>query len=172
MRRISLVFLTVLMILCGAAFGSCSPSSEGAGSVLWYQEGLQGVDAKITFSDAEYKILIKLSEDTSSIEITEPENIKGVCILKEAGGAYVKSQGTKIPISGGVFSGVEPIFQAFELSEDNISQISAWDEGGNILTINSGGGVYTVFTDTGGSPVKIAFEGERTFEMSEIVLER
>ena len=173
MKRASfIVWYLLVSVLLGQILTSCSPSTVSSGSVFWYQEGLRGARAKITVSDAEYTVYIKIGAEEQSIEITAPENISGVCVTKESGGTYAENGGVKIPISEGVFEGVEPFIGAFALSEDDIAQISASEAGGTTVTVQSSSGVYTVFTDPDGNPVRIACEGERVFEMTDIEIER
>lgn len=173
MKRASFtVWFLIISALLGVFLSSCTTPDGSGASVLWYQEGLCGVKAKITVSEAEYTVHIRIEDGEQSIEITAPENISGVRVIKESGATYLENGSVKIPISEGVFEGVEPFITAFSLSENDIAQISASDAGGTIFTVQADSGVYTVFTDSSGNPTKITFEGERVFEMTDIALER
>lgn len=171
-REKHIVRFLIFFAACIALLSSCTPSGGEESSILWYQEGLRGVQANISVSETVYSVQIKLSTDSKTIEITAPENIKGVCIIKDSGGTYAVSGSTKIPISDSVFEGILPFFTAFELSEENIARISVGESGGTTATVQSDIGTYTVFTDTDGTPNRIDFEGERVFQMTDIVLER
>ena len=166
MKKISLVLCFVIVLMC---FVSCNSVSR---PLLDYQNGLASVVAKVETGGAEYSAEISYNENGASLVIKEPENISGVTFLRENGAFYAASGDMKIPLSPELFSKVDPILDAFLLPPDNIAAITKDENGNTVYSVSVDDGVYTVFITPEGEPSSIAYEGERTFTVSDIVLKK
>ncbi|MBE6562263.1 MAG: hypothetical protein E7660_00840 [Ruminococcaceae bacterium] len=166
MKKIGLFLCFVVVVL---TFASCNSVSR---PLLDYQNGLASVSARIETGGAEYAVEIFYNENGASLEIKEPENIGGVTFSRENGAFFASSGDMKIPLSPELFSKVEPILDAFLLSPDNIASITKDESGNTVYSVSADDGVYTLFITPEGKPSSIAYEGERTFTVSDIVLKK
>ncbi len=164
--------ISVFCLLSFALFFSFVLSGCGSVSrpLLDYQNGLTSVSADLETGEAQYKIDIIYTETGTELEIKSPENVNGIKFIRESESVYAAAAGMKIPLSSELFSNIDPILDAFLLSPDNIASITKDESGITVYTVSGEEGAYTVFIDSEGLPSSIVYEGERTFELSGILL--
>lgn len=163
--------LALAITLLALALSSCADAGSPGASVLWYQNGVTKAEMTLSAGKGEYALALTRTDAETRLELLSPENIKGVKITRASGAYYISSGETKIPLSADVFSGVAPILDALSLPEEEIRDVSLAENGESIFTVESERGVYTVSVGKDGMPRKITYEGERTFELSNITLE-
>lgn len=156
------------VIIC-MSFYSCS---ENGNALLDYQNGADKVTAVFETSEGTFRIEISYTESGSILEIKEPENISGVCFSDENGTVSAISDNVKIPLSPSIASNLTPVTAAFRLPAENIVSITKDDTGNTVYTVSVENGVYTVSVNKEALPVSISYEGERTFLLTDIILQK
>ncbi len=161
-------FFSALIIIC-ALIGGCADSSR----VLFdYQNELSSVSALFEASEGVFGIEIRYGETGAVIEIKEPESIAGICFCEEGDSVFAVSDSVRIPLSPSLSSRLDPVFDAFRLSPESIVSMTKDESSNTVYTVTAENGAYTVSVNKDAMPVSIAYEGERTFFLTDIILQK
>lgn len=159
-----LTFIAACICICG-----CADSEK---VLFGYQNDMEKAEAVFETSEGVFKIEISCGETGGRIEIKEPENINGIIFLEEGETVFAVSDNVNIPLSPSLASTVRPIFDAFRLSAENIASITKDENGNTVYGVSEETGAYTVTVNGEAEPVSITFEGDRTFSLTDIILQK
>ncbi len=162
LKKIIMAVIPILILL----LPGCTP--KNGSSVLDYQNDISSV--KASFSSAGENFEIVFSKEAKDLELTAPSTLSGTVFTKGERGFTVSNGDVSLEIEKSVSAGLEPIFSAFSLTEESVSDISKDDSGRTVLTISQYGGTYYVIL-TDGTPTELSYSGERSFTMSHIEIE-
>lgn len=162
LKKILTAVIPVLILL----LPGCTP--KNGSSVLDYQNDISSVKASFTSAGEDFEIVF--SKEAQTVELTAPSTLSGTVFTKGERGFTVSNGDVSLEIEKSVSAGLEPIFSAFSLTEQSVSDISKDDGGRTVLTVSQYGGTYSVIL-TDGVPTELSYSGERSFTMSRIGIE-
>ncbi len=173
MKRLTLNLLKFAVSVLGSAVAVASLASCGVGekSVLWYQDSYKAVRCNVDTGSSEYDsftLRISFDGETAKAEVENPEELSGAVFNKNGDTATLSVGGRTVDLSSYGLGGVERVFHAFSLSEDEISSVSKNGDGDTVVGVLAQGGVYTVVLGDGGLPKEIKFDGVSILKITEI----
>lgn len=162
LKKLLAAIIPIIILL----FPGCSPKNDS--SVLDYQNDISRIRSSFTSAGEEFEIVF--SKEAPTLELTAPSSLSGTVFAKGERGFTVSNGDVSLEIEKSVFAGLEPIFSAFSLTEESISDISKDDSGNTVLTVSQYEGIYSVILKDG-VPTELSYSGERNFTMSDIEIE-
>lgn len=121
MKKLLIVFTIVLLFLC-----SCSNGQR----LLDYQSDIRSVTVK---TDAPSNAVLKLDPIDKTITVLEPTSFSGT-VISAGEQSYIEVGDLRIPLSAVQLSCIGLWLRAFELSTDELKDVSVIDSDGDRLT--------------------------------------
>lgn len=173
MKRLTLNSLKFAVAVFALTLTVMSIASCGVGgkSVLWYQDSYKAVRCNVDTGSNEYDsftLRISFDGETAKAEVENPEELSGAVFNKNGDTATLTVGNRTVDLSSYGVGGMERVFHAFSLTEDEISSVSKNDDGDTAVGVLAQGGVYTVVLGNDGLPKEIDFDGVMTVKITEI----
>ena len=152
MKRFACIIFVALML-----FASCNTKYD----ILFYQK--YNVTATCKINDT-YTVEIKRTEELTSLEVLQPNRLKGTAFYTNQNEVYIQKDDLKIPVNRDSLRGICALLSCFDLEEASITTVESENKS-SIVTYACKDATYVVTYGQNRLPSFIEINGD-TFDYS------